>query len=182
MTRIEEELKKRILILDGAMGTMIQRHKLDENAYRGKEFKDHPSTLKGNNDLLSITQSKIIEDIHRAYLEAGADIIETNTFNSTSVSMADYGMQKEVAAINRAAAALAKKAAQDFTAKDPAKPRFVAGAIGPTTRTASLSPNVNDAGFRAITFDGLVSAYAEQIQALLDGGVALMIAKSSVRE
>ena len=172
---ISEELKKRILILDGAMGTMIQRHKLGEAAFRGERFKNHSSPLKGNNDLLVLTQPKVIESIHREYLEAGADIIETNTFNSNSVSMADYKMEKEVTAINKAAALLAKKAAEDFTKKTPSKPRFVAGAIGPTTRTASLSPNVNDAGFRAVSFDDLVRAYTEQAEALLDGGVDLFL-------
>src|SRR5262245_48957942 len=171
MSTLSEELKKRILILDGAMGTMIQRHKLDEAAYRGDAFKDHPSPLKGNNDLLCLTQPKIIGDIHREYLEAGADIIETNTFNSNRVSMGDYKMEKQIGGLNRAAAELAKKAAAEFTATNPSKPRFVAGAIGPTTRTASLSPNVNDAGFRAISFDDLVSAYAEQAEALFDAGV-----------
>ncbi len=173
-----EEIKKRVLVLDGAMGTMIQEYKLDEAGYRGKEFKDHTSSLKGNNDLLSITQPQIIEAIHRAYLEAGSDIIETNTFNSTSVAMADYKMEAHVYDLNVAAARLAKKVAEEFTKKTPAKPRFVAGILGPTNRTASLSPDVNDPGFRAITFDQLVTAYTEQLRGLVDGGVDLLMVET----
>ncbi len=175
MHKIKAELQKRILVLDGAMGTMIQSYKLDEQGYRGKQFKDHPKSLKGNNDLLSITQPNIIEEIHRGYLKAGADILETNTFNSTSISMGDYGLEKEVYKLNLAAAKLAKKIADEFTKKKPAKPRFVAGAIGPTNRTASLSPDVNNPGFRAVSFDDLVEAYTEQTRGLIDGGVDILL-------
>ena len=163
--------KKRILILDGAMGTMIQRHKLKEADYRGERFKDWPSDLKGNNDLLVLTQPGIIRGIHEAYFEAGSDIIETNTFNAQTVSMADYGMEALAFEINVAAAKLAREAADKYTALTPEKPRFVAGAIGPTNRTASLSPDVNNPGFRNISFDELVAAYSEQAQALIEGGV-----------
>jgi len=163
--------KKRILILDGAMGTMIQRHKLKEADYRGERFKDWPSDLKGNNDLLVLTQPGIIRGIHEAYFEAGSDIIETNTFNAQTVSMADYGMEALAFEINVAAAKLAREAADKYTALTPEKPRFVAGAIGPTNRTASLSPDVNNPGFRNISFDELVAAYSEQAQALIEGVV-----------
>ena len=162
--------KQRILILDGAMGTMIQRHKLQEADYRGERFKDWPSDLKGNNDLLALTQPAIIRGIHEAYLEAGSDIIETNTFNAQTVSMADYGMEALAFEINVAAAKLAREAADKYTALTPEKPRFVAGAIGPTNRTASLSPDVNNPGFRNITFDELVAAYSEQTRGLIEGG------------
>jgi 5-methyltetrahydrofolate--homocysteine methyltransferase len=168
-------LQNRILIIDGAMGTMIQRYKLDEKAYRGRQFADYPSDLKGNNDLLVLTQPQIIEEIHSAYLAAGADIIETNTFNSNAISMADYKMEDQVYALNLAAAKIAKKAAAKFSAQDPNKPRFVAGALGPTTKTASLSPDVNDPGYRAVSFDQLVAAYTEQIRGLVDGGVDLLL-------
>ncbi len=172
---IEQELEKRILILDGAMGTMIQRHKLTEEDYRGARFKDHPSPLKGNNDLLSITRPEIIEGIHRAYLEAGADIIETNTFNSNPISQADYHLSELTYELNVAAAKLARNAADEYTRKNPGKPRFVAGAIGPTNRTASLSPNVNDPGYRAVSFDELKAGYTEQIKGLADGNVDLIL-------
>lgn len=161
---------ERILILDGAMGTMIQRHKLSEADYRGERFKDWPRDLKGNNDLLVLTQPEIIRGIHEAYLEAGADIIETNTFNAQTVSMADYGMEALAFEMNVAAAKLAREAADKFTALTPDKPRFVAGAIGPTNRTASLSPDVNNPGLRNITFDELVAAYSEQARGLIEGG------------
>ena len=167
--------KQRILILDGAMGTMIQRHKLKEDDYRGKRFKDWPSDLKGNNDLLVLTQPDIIRGIHEAYLEAGSDIIETNTFNAQTVSMADYGMEALAFEINVAAAKLAREAADKYSALTPEKPRFVAGAIGPTNRTASLSPDVNNPGFRNITFDELVAAYSEQTRGLIEGGVDTII-------
>ena len=162
---------QRILILDGAMGTMIQRHTLKEADYRGERFKDWPSDLKGNNDLLALTQPGIIRGIHEAYLEAGSDIIETNTFNAQTVSMADYGMEALAFEINVAAAKLAREAADKYTALTPEKPRFVAGAIGPTNRTASLSPDVNNPGFRNISFDELVAAYSEQARGLIEGGV-----------
>jgi len=175
---IEQELKKRILVLDGAMGTMIQRHNLQEVDYRGERFANYPHSLKGNNDLLSITQPQIIGDIHRAYFEAGADIAETNTFNSNRVSMADYHMEGLVRDLNLAAAKLAKEAADEFTAKNPAKPRFVAGSIGPTNRTASLSPDVNNPGYRAVTFDDLVVNYKEQVLALIEGEVDLLLVET----
>jgi 5-methyltetrahydrofolate--homocysteine methyltransferase len=164
-------VKQRILILDGAMGTMIQRHKLQEADYRGERFKDWSSDLKGNNDLLVLTQPDIIRGIHEAYFEAGSDIIETNTFNAQTVSMADYGMEALAFEINVAAAKLAREAADKYTALTPEKPRFVAGAIGPTNRTASLSPDVNNPGFRNISFDELVAAYSEQTRGLIEGGV-----------
>ncbi len=163
--------KQRILILDGAMGTMIQRHKLKEGDYRGERFKDWPCDLKGNNDLLVLTQPDIIRGIHEAYLEAGSDIIETNTFNAQTVSMADYRMEAIAFEINVAAAKLAREAADKYTALTPDKPRFVAGSIGPTNRTASLSPDVNNPGFRNITFDELVAAYGEETRGLIEGGV-----------
>ena len=172
---IQELLKKRILIIDGAMGTMIQRHKLEENDYRGDRFKDWKIDVKGNNDLLNLTQPQIIEGIHREYLEAGADIIETNTFNSQRVSLADYHMEELSYELNVAAARLAKKAAAEYTAKDPAKPRFVAGAIGPMSKTLSLSPDVNNPGFRSVTFDEVASAYYEQVKGLVDGGADLLL-------
>jgi 5-methyltetrahydrofolate--homocysteine methyltransferase len=175
---IEKELQKRILVLDGAMGTMIQRHKLQEEDYRGAQFADYPHSLKGNNDLLSITQPEIIRNIHRAYFEAGADIAETNTFNSNRISMADYHMEGLVRELNLAAAKLAREAAEEFTAKNPAKPRFVAGSIGPTNRTASLSPDVNNPGYRAVNFDDLVANYKEQVLALIDGGVDLLLVET----
>lgn len=172
---LEDALKKRILVIDGAMGTMIQRHKLEEKDYRGARFADWASDLKGNNDLLCLTQPAIIEDIHRQYLDAGADIIETNTFNSQRISLADYHMEDLAYEINVAAAAIAKKAAADYMARDPATPRFVAGAIGPMNKTLSLSPDVNNPGFRAVTFDEVVSAYYEQVHGLVEGGVDLLL-------
>src|SRR6201985_1888546 len=172
---IQDCLKERILIIDGAMGTMIQRHKLEEKDYRGERFKDWPSDVRGNNDLLCLTQPDIIEGIHREYLEAGADIIETNTFNSQAISMADYHMEELAFEINVAAARLAKKAAADYTARNPDKPRFVAGAIGPMSKTLSLSPAVNNPGYRAVTFDEVTSAYYEQVRGLSDGGVDLLL-------
>jgi 5-methyltetrahydrofolate--homocysteine methyltransferase len=167
---LEKAARQRILILDGAMGTMIQRHKLAEADYRGARFKDWPRDLKGNNDLLVLTQPDIIRGIHEAYLDAGADIIETNTFNAQTVSMADYGMESLAFEINVAAGKLAREAADNYTAKTPQKPRFVAGAIGPTNRTASLSPDVNNPGFRNISFDELAAAYGEQTRGLIEGG------------
>ena len=172
---IRECLKERILIIDGAMGTMIQRHKLEEKDYRGERFKDWHTDVKGNNDLLSITQPQIVEGIHKQYLEAGADIIETNTFSSTSIAQADYDMQSLAYELNVAAAKCARKAADDYTAKDPAKPRFVAGAIGPLNKTLSLSPDVNNPGYRAVSFDEVAAAYAEEIKGLVDGGVDLLL-------
>ncbi|MCU7513637.1 MAG: methionine synthase [Ignavibacteria bacterium] len=172
---ISELLKKRILVLDGAMGTMIQRHKLEESDFRGERFKDHPHDLKGNNDLLCLTQPEIIKNIHRAYFEAGSDIVETNTFNSTSISQSDYKTENLVYELNYAAARLAREAADEFTRKNPSKPRFVAGSMGPTNKTASLSPDVNDPGYRATSFDDLANAYLEQVKALSDGGVDILL-------
>ena len=168
---LKGEAKRRILILDGAMGTMIQRYKLDEAGYRGARFKDHKHDVKGDNDLLVLSQPKIISEIHNAYVEAGADIIETNTFNSQAISQADYGLEDIAEEMNVAAAKLAREAADAWTKKTPAKPRFVAGAIGPTNRTASISPDVNNPGFRNVSFDALVGAYATQTRGLIAGGV-----------
>lgn len=178
MTDIYQEASKRILFLDGAMGTMIQRYRLDEVAYRGEIYKNHSQDLQGNNDALSLSQPQIIAEIHQAYLEAGADILETNTFNSNAISMADYGFESEVRKLNLASAQMAVKAAREWTLKTPHKPRFVAGSIGPTNRTASLSPKVSDPGFRAVTFDQLVSIYHEQIDALAEGGVDLLLVET----
>jgi len=178
MSKILEQLNKRILILDGAMGTMIQSYQLGEQDYRGARFKDHPGDIKGNNDLLSITQPKIIGDIHRAYLEAGADILETNTFNSTSIAMADYRMEGLVYELNLEGARLARAAADDYSARTPAKPRFVAGVLGPTNRTASISPDVNNPGFRNTSFDQLAESYAEAIRGLVDGGVDALLVET----
>ncbi len=171
-------LNERILILDGAMGTMLQRHKFEEEDFRGDRFKDWPSPLKGNNDLLSLTQPQAIEDVHRQYFEAGADIIETNTFSGTTIAMADYGMEELVTELNYESAKIARKVADEYTAKTPDKPRFVAGAIGPTNKTASLSPDVNDPGYRAITFDELKEAYKQQAKALLDGGSDILLVET----
>src|SRR6202035_4188395 len=157
------------------MGTMIQRHKLEEKDYRGQRFAAWPIDVKGNNDLLCLTQPDIIEGIHREYLEAGADIIETNTFNSQRISMADYHMEDLAFEINVAAATLAKKAAADYTARNPDKPRFVAGAIGPMNKTLSLSPDVNNPGFRSVTFDEVSAAYYEQVKGLVEGGADLLL-------
>ncbi len=175
MKDIKELLKERILIIDGAMGTMIQRYKLEEADYRGERFKDWHTDVKGNNDLLSITQPQIITGIHKEYLEAGADIIETNTFSSTSIAQADYDMQALAYELNVASAKCARIAADEYTAKDPGKPRFVAGAIGPLNKTLSLSPDVNNPGFRAVTFDEVATAYTEQIKGLVDGGVDIIL-------
>ena len=172
---IQDCLKERILIIDGAMGTMIQRHKLEEKDYRGLRFADWPSDLKGNNDLLCLTQPAIIEGIHREYLDAGADIIETNTFNAQVISMADYHMESLAFEINVAAARIARKAADDYTSRNPDKPRFVAGAIGPMNKTLSLSPDVNNPGFRAVSFDEVAAAYYEQVKGLVEGGVDLLL-------
>jgi 5-methyltetrahydrofolate--homocysteine methyltransferase len=172
---LKREAKERILILDGAMGTMIQRYKLDEAGYRGTRFKDFKHDLKGNNDLLVLTQPKIISEIHNAYLEAGADIVETNTFNAQAISQSDYGLEDIAYEMNVAAAKLAREAADAWTKKTPNKPRFVAGAIGPTNRTASISPDVNNPGFRNVSFDDLVAAYTTQTRGLIDGGVDIIL-------
>jgi 5-methyltetrahydrofolate--homocysteine methyltransferase len=172
---LKQEARERILILDGAMGTMIQRHRFDEAGYRGERFKDHPRDLRGNNDLLVLSQPKIISEIHNAYLEAGADILETNTFNAQAISQADYGLENYAYEMNVAAAKRARDAADAWTNKTPDKPRFVAGAIGPTNRTASISPDVNNPGFRNVGFDELVEAYATQARGLIDGGVDIIL-------
>jgi len=172
---IKELLKTRILVLDGAMGTLIQEYQLGEAEYRGERFKDHPSDLKGCNDLLSITRPDVINEIHVKYLAAGSDIIETNTFNATAVSMADYKMEACVYEMNKASAEIAKKAAKKYTLQDSSKPRYVAGALGPTSKTASMSPDVNDPGFRAVSYDQLVESYQEQAEGLIDGGVDLLL-------
>ena len=176
--RLSSLLKERILVLDGAMGTMIQRHTLEEADFRGERFKDHESELKGNNDLLALTQPKIIREIHEAFLEAGADLIETNTFSGTSIAQADYGLEDVVYDLNVAAARLAREAADVYTEKTPEKPRFVAGAIGPTNRTLSISPDVTDPGFRAVTFDEVKAAYLEQVRGLVDGGVDVLLVET----
>ncbi|SEH56890.1 homocysteine S-methyltransferase family protein [Epilithonimonas hominis] len=176
--KLYKALSERILILDGAMGTMIQRYNFTEEDYRGERFKDWESPLKGNNDLLSLTQPEAIEEIHRKYLLAGADIIETNTFSGTTIAMADYQMEDLVYELNYESAKIAKKVCDEFTAQNPNKPRFVAGSIGPTNRTASLSPDVNDPGYRAITFDELRIAYKQQAEALLDGGSDILLVET----
>ena len=176
--RIEKILEEKVLILDGAMGTMIQKYKLQEEDYRGERFKDWKSPLKGNNDLLVLSNPKVIEEIHYKYLEAGADIIETNTFSCTRISMSDYHMEELVPELNLVAAKLAKKCADEFTKKNPSKPRFVAGSIGPTTKTASLSPDVNNPGFRAVDFDELVKNYYEQTKYLVEGGVDILLVET----
>lgn len=178
--KIQEILNERILIIDGAMGTMIQRHTLTEADFRGEKFKDHAYPLKGNNDLLSITRPDIIKDIHAQYLAAGADIIETNTFSSTTVAQADYHLEPFVYELNYESARIAKEVADEFTKREPHKPRFVAGAMGPTNKTASLSPEVNNPGFRAITFDQLVVAFKEQARALIEGGADLLLLETVI--
>lgn len=175
---LEKAMQERILVLDGAMGTMIQRHKLEEEDYRGEQFKNAEKPLKGNNDLLSITRPEIIKDIHRQYYEAGADIAETNTFSGTTIAQADYGLESAVYDINFQSAKIAREVADELTAKEPHKPRFVAGSMGPTNRTASLSPDVNDPGFRAVTFDELRVAYKDQAKALVDGGADILLVET----
>src|SRR6185436_13081130 len=171
-------LNERILILDGAMGTMIQAHGLDAQHYHGERFLAHGCDQKGNNDLLTLTQPQVIGGIHRAYLEAGADIIETNTFNSNAVSMADYGMTELVYELNSAGGRLARDAADEFSSLTPALPRFVAGVLGPTSRTASISPDVHDPGARNVSFDELVACYAQCVRGLVDGGVDLLMVET----
>ena len=175
---LEALLREKILLLDGAMGTMIQRARLAEEDYRGARFRDWPRELRGNNDLLSLTQPRLVRDIHAQYLQAGADVIETNTFNSTSIALADYGMESLAREFNRAAAALARDAVREWSARNPNQPRFVAGVLGPTNKTASISPDVNDPGFRAVSFDELVAAYGEAIAGLLEGGVDLLLVET----
>ena len=175
---IEKILNERIMILDGPMGTMIQEHSLDENDFRGKRFVNHKEPLKGNNDLLNITMPDLIKSIHRDYLEAGADIIETNTFNSTSISLEDYGMEKYAYDFNHAGAKIAKEVKDEFCNSTKKSEVFVAGSIGPTNRTASLSPDVNDPGYRAISFDNLVNCYSDQVLGLIDGGVDILFVET----
>ena len=175
---ISDILKNRILVLDGAMGTMIQQYKFSEEDYRGNRFKDYEYPLQGNNDLLSLTQPDSIREIHETFLDVGADIIETNTFSSTSVAMADYHMENLIYELNFESAKIAVNACKKYTDLNPNKPRFVAGSIGPTNKTASMSPDVNDPGFRAITFDELVDSYSEQIEALVDGGVDILLVET----
>ncbi len=175
MNSIKTELQKKILVIDGAMGTMIQRFKLNEEDYRGERFKDWVLDVKGNNDLLSLTQPEIIKNIHLQYLEAGADIIETNTFNAQKISLADYQMESLAYELNEASARIAKKAVQEFQEKNPNSIKFVAGAIGPMNKTLSLSPDVNNPGYRAMTFDEAMEAYYEQVKGLVDGGVDILL-------
>jgi 5-methyltetrahydrofolate--homocysteine methyltransferase len=172
---IQDILKERIMIIDGAMGTMIQPYKLEEADFRGERFKDHSHPLKGNNDLLSLTRPDVIKEIHRKYLEAGADIIETNTFSGTTIAQADYRLEDAVYDINYYSAKIAKEVADEFTKREPSKPRFVAGAMGPTNRVASLSPDVNNPGYRNITFDQLKTAFKEQATALVKGGADMLL-------
>ena len=176
--QLYKAISERILVLDGAMGTMLQRYNFTEEDYRGGRFKDWEYSVKGNNDLLSLTQPNAIAEVHAKYLEAGADIIETNTFSGTTIAMADYHMEELVYELNYESAKIARKVCDEFTAKNPAKPRFVAGSIGPTNRTASLSPDVNDPGFRAITFEELRIAYKQQSEALLDGGSDILLVET----
>ncbi len=168
------------MVLDGAMGTMIQRHKLEEKDFRGDRFKDHEYPLKGNNDILSITRPDIIKDIHRQYFEAGADIAETNTFSGTRIAQADYHLEDAVYELNVQAARIAREVADEFTRKDPGKPRFVAGSMGPTNKTASLSPDVSNPGYRAITFDELKETFKEQAKGLIDGGADVLLLETII--
>ncbi len=176
--KIKDILKERILILDGAMGTMIQQYDFSEEDYRGDRFKNFTNSVKGNNDLLSITQPEAIKEIHKKYFKAGADIVETNTFSGTSIAMADYHMEDLVYELNFESAKIAKEVADDFTNKEPNKPRFVAGSMGPTNKTASMSHGVNDPGYRAVSFNDLRMAYKQQAEALLDGGVDLLLVET----
>lgn len=178
MSKLEEIISQKILILDGAMGTMLQDFKFTEDDFRGERFADWPVDLKGNNDLLSITQPHAIAQIHRKYFESGADIVETNTFSGTTIAMADYQMEDLVYELNYESAKIAKEVATEFTLEQPDKPRFVAGAIGPTNKTASMSPDVNDPGYRAINFEELRLAYRHQARALIDGGVDVLLVET----
>ncbi|RMA57215.1 homocysteine S-methyltransferase family protein [Ulvibacter antarcticus] len=178
MSEIQKALMKRILVLDGAMGTMLQRYNFNEEDFRGERFKNFHKSVKGNNDLLSLTQPQAIAQVHAKYFEAGCDIVETNTFSGTTIAMADYGMEDLVNELNFESARIAKEVADEFTNKEPHKPRFVAGAIGPTNKTASMSPDVNDPGFRAISFDELRVAYKQQAEALIDGGVDILLVET----
>ena len=175
---LETQLNERILVLDGAMGTMLQAYHFTEKDFRGERFVNWPVDVQGNNDLLSLTQPDAIAAVHRQYFEAGADIVETNTFSGTRIAMADYQMEDLAYELNYASAKIAKTVAESFTEKEPHKPRFVAGSIGPTNKTASMSPDVNDPGFRAISFDELRDAYTEQTEALIDGGVDVLLVET----
>jgi 5-methyltetrahydrofolate--homocysteine methyltransferase len=175
MHSIYKEIQKRILVLDGAMGTMLQEYKFSEEDFRGQQFRDFHIPLQGNNDLLSITQPEAIKEVHRKYFDAGADIVETNTFSGTSIAMADYELENQVYELNYTSAKIAKEVAEEYTQKTPEQPRFVAGSIGPTNRTASLSPDVNRPEYRAVTFEELRRAYKEQVEALIDGGVDILL-------
>ena len=178
MADIYQELRKRILVLDGAMGTMIQQYKLEEDDFRKGWFENHDSPLKGNNDLLSLTRPEIIKEIHAKYFDAGADIVETNTFSGTWIAQADYGLEKYAYDINFHGAKIAKEVAEEYTKKTPEKPRFVAGSIGPTNRTASISPDVNNPAFRNISYDELADAYTEQVRGLIKGGADLLLVET----
>ncbi|HMX57309.1 MAG TPA: homocysteine S-methyltransferase family protein, partial [Leptospiraceae bacterium] len=178
LQQLREILAKRILVLDGAMGTMVQRYNLTDSDFRGERFKNHPKELKGNNDILVLTRPDVISAIHKEYLAAGCDIIETSTFSCTTIAQEDYGLSDLAYELNVAAAKLARDAADEYTAKDPSKPRFVAGAIGPLNRSLSLSPDVNDPGFRAVTFDQVVKAYLEQIRGLVEGGSDILLVET----
>ncbi|MEP5256277.1 homocysteine S-methyltransferase family protein [Winogradskyella rapida] len=178
MSKITDQLQKRILVLDGAMGTMLQQYSFSEEDFRGERFKDYPSPLQGNNDLLSLTQPEAIAAIHAKYFEAGADIVETNTFSGTTIAMADYDMEDLVYELNYESAKIARDVADKFTKENPEKPRFVAGSIGPTNKTASLSPDVNRPEYRAITFNELRVAYKQQVEALIDGGVDMLLVET----
>lgn len=175
MKTIQDLVRQRILILDGALGTMIQKYNLTEEEFRGERFVEQSGQMKGNNDLLCLTAPHIIQDIHRKYLDAGADIIETNTFNAQRISMSDYHVEDYCREINLAAARIARELADEYSSKNPEKPRFVAGSVGPTNKTCSMSPDVNNPAFRAVTFDELVDAYQEQMEALLEGGVDTLL-------
>jgi len=175
LKQLQIALSERILVIDGAMGTMIQAYKFEEEDFRGEVFKDKNNDIKGNNDILAITKPDVIRDIHREFLEAGADIIETNSFNATSISQADYQMEDIVYELNVACAKVARKAADEFTVLTPSKPRFVAGVLGPTSRTASLSPDVNDPAFRNVSFDELVDTYKEATKGLIEGGADIIL-------
>jgi len=178
MKNISNQLREKILVLDGAMGTMLQEYDYSEEDFRGERFKDYPSSLKGNNDLLSITQPEAIAEIHSKYFRAGADIVETNTFSGTTIAMSDYNMENLVYELNYESAKIAKRVADEFTKSNPEKPRFVAGSIGPTNKTASLSPDVNKPEYRAITFYELRIAYKQQVEALIDGGVDVLLVET----
>jgi len=178
MLNIKQAIKNRILVLDGAMGTMLQRYNFSEEDFRGERFKNYPTSLKGNNDLLSITQPNAIAEVHAKYFEAGADIVETNTFSGTTIAMADYQMEDLVYELNYESAKIAKRVADEFTQNNPKQPRFVAGSIGPTNKTASMSPDVNKPEYRAITFEELRIAYKLQVEALIDGGVDMLLVET----